>query len=289
MTEFVTISGEFHPDGRFEWRPGYSENIDKSREFSDGLAAAEVANTRGEILGRWSLSVLTYTDSGSNDFTIRGCVPLPEGATVLRIIATPDNRSARRVVTEQQIPSSVPLVRFTTVPSGRAAGRIRLGWQSSGTPEAVEYLVQYSVDNGTHWIPASSRLNDHEAEVDLDQMPGGAKCVFRVMASNGVRSGSVVSEPFTVELKRCRSFIVHPRDGGAYGREVLLSGNGWWLEGDRPELEQLTWSSDVDGLLGRGRTVVASLSPGEHHITLAAGADERAGSSDVRIVVSGAP
>ncbi|WP_406238515.1 hypothetical protein [Nocardia sp. NBC_01009] len=71
--------------------------------------------------------------------------------------------------------------------------------------------------------------------------------------------------------------------------EVELLGNGWWLEESTPELDQLSWRSDVDGELGRGRLLRARLSPGRHVLTLTAGAGERAGSSSVIVQISPQP
>ena len=70
------------------------------------------------------------------------------------------------------------------------------------------------------------------------------------------------------------------------GQDVVLAGNGWWLEDARPELERLSWCSDRDGELGRGQTVRTTLSPGEHRLVLTAGDGERAGEEAVTVHVA---
>jgi hypothetical protein len=67
---------------------------------------------------------------------------------------------------------------------------------------------------------------------------------------------------------------------------VILNGQGYWLEEDQPETVDLTWSSSLDGNLGRGAHLTVALSAGLHAITLRAGSGERVSSSTVSVNVS---
>lgn len=288
MSEYISIVGHWSADGGFELRPCYPRPTGELRDPADDLALAEAIGPGGDTLGRWGLAVFDYVDSGTGNRVIRGAVPLPDDAVRLRFSAPRGSQPPEHgptVLAEVGVPSSAPEVRIIEGPSARADGRIGLTWEAHGDPPPVEYRVHYSVD-GERWIPVALRLDAHRLDVDTDELPGGDRCLLRVTATDGVRSASAQSEPFSVPLKRCRSFIVHPHDGGVYSGEVLLAGNGWWLEGDRPEVDQLLWVSDVDGTVGRGRSVLARLSAGRHRITLVAGRGDRAGSSDVRVVIT---
>lgn len=288
MSGYLSVVGHWDADGGFELRPCYTRPLGEVHDPVDDLALAEVFGRDGDVLGRWGLAVFEYVDSGTGNRVVRGSVPLPDDAVRLRISAPSAGSSSEpgaMVLAEIDIPSSVPEVRIVDGPPEHAEGRVRLAWDAWGDPPPVEYRVHYSVD-GERWIPVALRLDGLWMDLDTDEIPGSDRCLLRVTVTNGVRSASALSEPFSVPLKRCRSFIVHPRDGEVYSGELLLAGNGWWLEDDRPEVEQLLWVSDLDGTIGRGRSVLAQLSPGEHRITLMAGRGKRAGSSDVRVVIT---
>jgi chitinase len=80
--------------------------------------------------------------------------------------------------------------------------------------------------------------------------------------------------------------VLAPMDGSTFspGQTVQLIGQGYCYEEARPEREALYWTSSIDGELGRGpRVEVASLSPGEHHITLVAGVEPHQGNETVTI------
>jgi hypothetical protein len=103
-------------------------------------------------------------------------------------------------------------------------------------------------------------------------LPGGTQCYVRILASDGVNTGEGDAGPFIVMGKEPTALIDAPADGAAYapGENVLFEGDGFDPEdGSLPD-DSLTWSSDRDGALGRGRTVECNdLSAGEHVITLA--------------------
>jgi hypothetical protein len=107
-----------------------------------------------------------------------------------------------------------------------------------------------------------------------------------VTASNGLRATRIETEPFSVREKPCAAVIMRPVDGEELVSDVVLVGNGWWREEGRPELQALSWASDVQGELGRGRQVAVRLELGTHHITLRAGTEERAGEQSVTVHVS---
>jgi hypothetical protein len=67
------------------------------------------------------------------------------------------------------------------------------------------------------------------------------------------------------------------------------AGHGFWLESMPRELEDLAWSSDRQGELGRGRSLRVTLAPGHHRLTLRAGSDARAGETSLEVDVDARP
>ncbi len=120
----------------------------------------------------------------------------------------------------------------------------------------------------------------------FDRLAGGPACRLAITASNGLRATRVETAPFSVREKPCAAVIVRPVDGETLAPDVVLVGNGWWREERRPELQQLGWTSDVQGELGSGRQVAVHLEPGTHTLTLRAGSGERAGEQSVTVQVA---
>jgi hypothetical protein len=143
--------------------------------------------------------------------------------------------------------------------------------------DQVSYLVQYSTDGGSTWSTAAENWTANSLEMDTSRLAGSEGAIIRVLATDGVNTSMAQSGVFTVAGKPPMAWIVTPlNDGDAIpsflkGRRVVLEGNATdWEDGPLPE-ESLAWYSDVDGLLGSGRTIeVTTLSPGVHEVSLEA-------------------
>ncbi len=110
-----------------------------------------------------------------------------------------------------------------------------------------------------------------------------------MVATDGVNTGQDDSDaPFTIERKRPEAAITSP--AGALtvtaGTVLLFHGNASDAEdGPLPD-GSLAWSSPIDGPLGTGPEVVASLSPGVHAVTFTArDSDGQTGSATVAVTV----
>ncbi|MGB2772528.1 MAG: hypothetical protein WBF31_09430, partial [Anaerolineae bacterium] len=78
--------------------------------------------------------------------------------------------------------------------------------------------------------------------------------------------------PFTVGRKVPQAFILSPEDGARFfpGTAIWLEGRAFDLEDGTLDDAALRWTSNRDGGLGTGGLLIATLSPGEHVITLTA-------------------
>lgn len=149
---------------------------------------------------------------------------------------------------------------------------LRLEWESEPAGELTpHYLVSYSADDGQTWLSLAAELAETRYLVNLDLLPGGERCRLRVTASAGLRSTSVVSEPFEVRRKPRQAYILSPENGASYkqGQPVLLLGAAHSPDFQTTAFDELTWISNRSGLLGTGYQVTtAALPPGRHRITL---------------------
>lgn len=284
MTERIRFSARLDSEGHLTLRPAFPTNIPPERWRQETFAyVVEVLDAQGRPLVRVPLSATGTCESNST--ALRGSVDLPVGAARLDILRVDASGRDPIMLASEPIPERAPELRLLAVPEGEVKGLFTLTWEASGDPSPIRYFIDYSLGRET-WHPLSLGVSEPRLAIDFDSLAGGNVCRVAVTASNGLRSSRVESGPFRVRVKPCAAVILHPIDGEELARDVALVGNGWWREEGRPELEALTWASDVQGELGHGRHVTARLEPGTHKITLHAGTEDRAGEKSVTVHVT---
>jgi len=137
----------------------------------------------------------------------------------------------------------------------------------------LTFGVFYSNDSGETWMPVATDLTSYR--LDTTSLPGSEEMQVRVLASDGFHTTSADSSPFSVPTKAPEVLIAAPSEGDLLPpeRALYLSGSAYDPEDGSLSDAALSWWSDQDGLLGRGRTVIVpglTLSPGRHTITLRA-------------------
>ncbi len=262
MTERIRLSGRLDTDGRLTLRPAFPTAIPPGRWRQEALAyVVEVLDAQDRPLARVPLSVSGTCDSSST--ALRGSVDLPEGAVRLDVLRVDTSGRDPIVLASEPIPERGPEIRLIDVPEGEVRGRFTLTWEARGSVEPVRYFVDYSAGRET-WEPLSLSVSEPQITIDFDSLAGGPACRLAVTASSGLRATRVETGPFSVREKPCAAVILRPVDGEELSSDVVLVGNGWWREERRPELQALTWASDVQGELGRGRQVTVHLERGTH-------------------------
>jgi hypothetical protein len=251
-------------------------------EFSPVLL--EAVDADGRVIGTHSLAAARVCAEGgsSESWLVAAKVPFAPATRTLRF------RLDDEIVHVRDVPEQPPRVRFTWRPEGEVNGVVRLAWTAEGDGEELQFIVAYSWNEGRTWQPVSLATAERSLDVNVDSLPGGDQCRFQLVASDGVRSSAVISEPFRRPLQPCHALILSPQDAEelSSARPAVLSGQGYWAEEERPELELLRWRSSKDGELGAGPLLERSLSPGEHTITLLAGTGDREGRDEVTVDVT---
>jgi hypothetical protein len=191
------------------------------------------------------------------------------------------------VVASRTVSNSAPSV--SAAVSG--GGTVKTITWSATDPDggALSYSVLYSADNKQTWFALATDLTATTYSLDTSGLPGGSNAFVRVLATDGVNTGSADVGPFPVANKAPVAAIEAPLDQAAfaYGENVLLLGEGMDLEeGSLPD-SALTWTSSLDGVLGTGKWLERSnLQLGRHVITLTARDGQGStGSASVTIVV----
>jgi hypothetical protein len=154
---------------------------------------------------------------------------------------------------------------------GQLSGNVTVTWQAQLPNKPLTYLLRYSNDGGASWRTISPKLKANEYVADLDRLPGGDVCLFQVLATEGIRTGTATSGPLSVSNRDVEVVIISPKPGTVFepGQTVSLTGEAFEPHTGSLLDSQLRWLSDVDGDLGRGHEVqVKTLRPGVHNISL---------------------
>lgn len=181
-----------------------------------------------------------------------------------------------------------PSVKILTPAAGvHWSGPRKVAWQSSDPDgDLLRYAVQYSADDGKTWLTLATGLSGTSFDVDSGYLQGSRTCLVRVLASDGLNMTVAQSGTFGVEL---HSPSVQIQSAQAEGRDRHVTLAGAATDADDGPLsgDNLVWSSDRDGRLGTGSTLVAPLSPGVHTITLtAADSDGNAVTTTTNVTVA---
>jgi hypothetical protein len=165
---------------------------------------------------------------------------------------------------------------FVTAPlSGEVvSGVYTITWQSNDLDgDPLYHTVEYSHD-GEHWLVLAAVITGTHFVVSFDALPGGNQAHIKVTVSDGVNTAEATSAAFIVNTKPPEVFIQSPASGARYiaGMNVTLRGSAYdWQDGWLHSSTALTWSSNLDGVLGSGEVLnLQNLSSGQHTITLSA-------------------
>jgi hypothetical protein len=115
-------------------------------------------------------------------------------------------------------------------------------------------------------------LTQSEAAIDTDALPGGRQCLFQVVAySAGLHTVTAQTTPFALDPHPRRAHILSPEHGAEIAERdtVALRGTGYSGDFGTPAIDEIAWTSNVDGFLGYGHELFTnSLSQGAHRVQL---------------------
>lgn len=174
--------------------------------------------------------------------------------------------------------------------------------------DQLHYLLEYSNDDGQNWIQYTDAITETEVTLPQENLMAGRRVWLRVSATDGIHTTADSNDsPITVFNHAPTVRIIPPisealaapvadpnastsmRDNTfAVTQTVTLQAEGYDV--DLGSLDQeLTWSSNLAGLLHRGQTLSTSeLGVGQHTITVAAD-DGSGGTATAQIVITIVP
>jgi len=283
---YLRLIGRLYPDNRLVLRPAYLTDDPRFLPSGDRHALqAELLDDDGRVLARSPVPATPYCTMSRLSTTLAVRADLPFAEKTRRIRFLRDDV----LVHEIDVPPHSPRVKLTWRSGAEVRGKSRITWRADHPDgNALHYIVRYSHDDGATWRRIGDRTSETSAAIDFAALPGGKRCRVAVLATDGVNTDIARSGAFAVPVKACVALVLAPEDGTRItpGEALTLRGQGFYLEEQAAELEDLIWSSDRDGELGRGPLItVGAPSAGRHRITLVAGRGRRAGKAVVAVEV----
>jgi hypothetical protein len=234
-----------------------------------GAYAIELRGAGGKLLARHRFAPDDISDSAT---------PAAVRAMIHEVVAFPP--ATKQIVithgakTLASVPVSAhaPTVQLVAPIDRDARGaQITLRWRGyDADGDELRYTVLYSPD-GKAFTPVATALKQTSLRVDLRSLPGGPNPRFEVMASDGVLTSSDISaRGLEVPMKPPRVSIAAPaaRAQITADRPITFVGAAADLQDGSLPASALVWRSSLDGVLGRGPSITATLKPGTHVITL---------------------
>lgn len=283
---YIRFDGILREDLAFEFRPGWeTTRVFRRPDRGDGEFVLELLDAEDDTLTRVSPAV---------DFRT-GC--LTEENDTLgadRVVAyVPYHPAARRllfrrgdtVIFEASVAPEPPTVRLDRV-ERTGEDELTMAWSAESAGERDLTFNVVCVLGGERYFPLARGLSEQEATLDLSDVPGGRSVRAAVLATDGIRSSFVASDPFETREKQPTARINSPADGAVLppDQPVSLVGLAVDVAGAPLPSKGLVWEVDGGTVAEGARAATAEgLEPGEHRITLTYEGDRK---QDVSVSVA---
>lgn len=239
-----------------------------------GAYRLRLLDKAGVVLSEYSFAPIPMTDHERSVGLIRLEVPFTEDTRQLII----SSDFSDQIIFSRTVSVTPPIIRDVTVskvPMRAGEDLQEVTWQANDPDnDTLTYRVLYSKDNKQTWKLIAANLQDRRFRIPtahLGQTIDGQESYFRIVANDGVLEASGESTGFQVGNSPPAAVILSPLHGATYqpGQMVTLHGLGQDIEDGTISDEGLQWSSNRDGIIGRGRMVqVQTLTQGKHILTL---------------------
>ena len=89
---------------------------------------------------------------------------------------------------------------------GRHSGTRRQQYETEG----ASIIVLFSANDGVTWQPVAFDPPNGEVTIAVDSLPGGERCVFRVIGTAELQSATADTEPFSLARTPRRLYLDVP-------------------------------------------------------------------------------
>jgi hypothetical protein len=265
--ETLFLAFRVERDGRVEVRPSFHLPSRPRPPDRNPVAdvACELLDAGGAVLHFQHCRLRgAHVDRDGPHVDFREALPWFDEIAAIRFLRN------REVLHVHPVEESAPAVELPAADLRYAEKPVTLSWAGRHPERDLTYMVRYSCDDGQTWRVVAANLARTECRLHQRMLPGGERCLVQVVASSGIRTSVTQSKPFAAPLTP-RLATILSADAATAGR-VVLRGGAFSPDFGLGSPDDVTWTSNVDGLLGHGLVLVADrlVTEGLHAITLTA-------------------
>jgi hypothetical protein len=229
----------------------------------------QLENVAGTVLANQQFKPVFKDNDKQASFLMY--LPYPTDVAALTIL------TGTQVITTHLYSSQAPQVTITAPSaSGVYTNSLTLTWEASDPDgDPLSYDIRYSPDGGASWQGVTAMLPSEAVTytVNLRYLPGSENAFFKVIASDGLNTGSgITAAPVVVTRKAPKAVLTSLQGGEKFGFEDIIRLEGTLMDPETlPPYEDaaFVWTSNRDGVIGVGQnSTVYGLTPGRHTITL---------------------
>lgn len=234
-----------------------------------GELQATAIDARGRTLAERSIEPLAVADSETQYFSF--LLPFPEETALIRLSYQGGVQEERPVsLTAPEVTILSPL-EASSVGAGET---LEVRWSGTDADhDALTYGVQLSTDEGETWTTLGMNLTEARLEASASVLVGSKKAQIRILATDGVLGTRATSGTFTIDDQPPYAVVLWPEDGTELPAEerIVFQASAYDPEGTVLKGKAIEWFSNVQGKLGKGRTVdVEGLERGRHELRIEA-------------------
>ncbi|MCB8945091.1 MAG: BACON domain-containing protein [Ardenticatenaceae bacterium] len=244
-------------------------SLNSTPVITPGDFSLRLLNAQNQVLANHPFTP-EMAEEGSTLRSFGLAVPFVNGTTHLQIVETGTNT----VWADEPVSANAPVVNNVAVVSGSnpVTGTVTVNWTAvDADNDPLTFDILFSQDGGSTFSPYVMGVEGSSTPVDTNFL-GGGSTIFRVVASDGVNSGSADSAPFTVANKPPMPSIHNPGDGAVvtWGQLINFMGEAADYQDGTVDPANLVWSNQY-GELGTGAVLdITDLPVGVNQITLTA-------------------
>jgi hypothetical protein len=227
--------------------------------------ALVLSDARGRVVGRFPFRPTEVGEDSAR--SIDEVVPFRRDTRRIAIMR------GRRKLDSARVSAHAPTVRLIAPKKKKLSEKsVKVRWRARDADRGHPTVTLLYTPDGKRYLPVASHLRRRTYRVELTELPGGRRAGFRVVANDGVLTAIDDSARLRVPAKPPRVAIATPAPGTALtaGQPVELAASVLDLQDVPFRSSGVVWRSSLQGELGRGNTISASLSPGIHEIAATA-------------------
>jgi len=265
----IFVSGRWLPDGTVILDPFFVSERSVPDDVPAGEYQVDFRDAQNQLMASQAFA-LAGAQTPDDQFTTLFAFYLPYPAGTSKIQIT----RQQQILAEREVSPHAPEIRIDSlVPLANRRFRVTLT-ASDLDGGALSFAASY-IANASRAEPVFLEWSTPGSvfEFDASSLPGSAEGHIQVLATDGVNTARALSSAFPVPGHTPSVQVWEPQGGFRYAGSlpVVMRGVAYDVEDGVLPDAALAWTSNRDGNLGTGESLLArTLSPGDHVLTLSA-------------------